>query len=117
MMPNIDPRTLKNMMSKMGIKSEEVKSHKVIIECEDKDIVIDMPQITKIEMQGITSFQITGDIHEEGKEIEINISNEDIELVMEKTGINDKEKIEQALEKYNGDIAAAILSLTTDNNK
>ena len=36
---------------------------------------------------------------------------------MEKTGINDKEKIEQALEKYNGDIAAAILSLTTDNNK
>ena len=51
MMPNIDPRTLKNMMSKMGIKSEDVKSHKVIIECEDKDIVIDMPQITKIEMQ------------------------------------------------------------------
>ncbi|EQD29545.1 nascent polypeptide-associated complex protein, partial [mine drainage metagenome] len=69
MMPNIDPRTLKNMMAKMGIKSSEVEAEKVVISCADRDIIITEPQITMIEAQGTTSFQIAGTITEQEKQV------------------------------------------------
>ena len=111
MMPNMDPRTLKNLMSKMGIKSSEVDANTVTIECSDRDILIRNPQVTRIEAQGTVSFQISGDIEEKEKSVSINITEEDVSMVMEKSGINDKEKAEQALRDANGDIAEAIMHL------
>ena len=73
MMPNIDPRTMKSMMSKMGIKSEEIEASRVVIETPEKSIVIESPQITRIEMQGTTSFQISGSITEIDKRGRIKI--------------------------------------------
>ena len=86
MMPNMDPRAMKSMMAKMGIKSEEISAIRVTIECEDRQVVITSPQVTKIEMQGVTSFQVTGDISENQKVIELTVSDDDIALVQEKTG-------------------------------
>ena len=43
MMPNIDPRQMKAMMAKMGIKSTELPATKVTIESEGKSIVITSP--------------------------------------------------------------------------
>ncbi len=115
MMPNIDPRTLKNMMAKMGIKSTELQADSVVIECPDRRIVIQNPQVTQIEAQGALSFQIAGDVTEDAKEAaleKVEVTDEDIELVMSKTGATDKEKVREALERNSGDIAATILELT-----
>jgi nascent polypeptide-associated complex subunit alpha len=113
MMPNIDPRTMKNMMAKMGIKSSEVSAERVIIEAGDKNIIIENPQITKIEAQGTVSFQISGDITETAAQTqEVAISEEDVDLVAERTGVTDKDLIRQNLKKENGDIAQTIIDLT-----
>lgn len=112
MMPNMDPRTMKNLMAKMGIKSSEIDANRVIIETAGSSIVIENPQVTKIEAQGTVSFQISGDITEQEKVQEINITEEDVDMVAEKTGITDKELIKNKLIEDNGDIAKAILDLT-----
>jgi nascent polypeptide-associated complex subunit alpha len=110
MMPNIDPRTLKSMMAKMGIKSSELNADKVIISCADKDIVITDPQVTMIEAQGTKSFQIAGTITENEKSVSIEISEDDVKMVMESSGASE-EDARKALEDSNGDIAKAILEL------
>ncbi len=111
MMPNLDPRTLKNLMSQMGIKTTEINASRVIIETADKDIVITNPQVTQINAQGIVSFQISGEISENEKSSQVEITEEDINIVAEKTGIADRERIKKALEQAKGDIAEAILQL------
>ena len=110
MMPNIDPRTLKSMMAKMGIKSSELNADKVIISCADKDIVITDPQVTMIEAQGTKSFQIAGTITENEKSVSIEISEDDVKMVMESSGASEDDA-RKALEDSNGDIAKAILEL------
>ena len=107
---NIDPRTLKSMMAKMGIKSSELNADKVIISCADKDIVITDPQVTMIEAQGTKSFQIAGTITENEKSVSIEISEDDVKMVMESSGASE-EDARKALEDSNGDIAKAILEL------
>ncbi len=111
-MPNMDPRAMKNLMAKMGIKSSEIDAIRVIIEGSDRNIIIENPQVTKIEAQGTVSFQVIGDVTEASKATEVNVTDEDIGLVAEKTGIADKELIRKKLVEENGDIAKAILDLT-----
>ncbi|MCL5434648.1 MAG: nascent polypeptide-associated complex protein [Candidatus Marsarchaeota archaeon] len=113
MMPNIDPRTLKSMMAKMGMKSTDINANSVTIECPDKLILISNPQVMKVETQGIVTFQISGEVSESDKAAQpAEINEDDIKLVMEKSGIGDADKAREALEKSNGDIAQAILELT-----
>ncbi len=112
MIPNLDPKAIKSMMNRMGMKSEDIDAIKVIIECTDKNIVILNPEVMKIEMQGNTSFQISGNVSETGKSVEIEISNDDINLIAEKTGISDRDKIVEELKKNNGDVALTIINLT-----
>ena len=111
MMPNMDPRALKSLMSKMGIKSSEVNADSVTIACSDRDILISNPQVTRIEAQGMVSFQISGDIEEKEKSVNVEITDEDIRMVMEKAGIDDRDKAERALKDTNGDIAEAIMRI------
>jgi nascent polypeptide-associated complex subunit alpha len=110
MMPNIDPRTLKSMMAKMGIKSSELNADRVVISCADRDIVITDPQVTVIEAQGTKSFQIAGTITENEKSVSIEISEDDVKMVMESSGASE-EDARKALESSGGDIAKAILEL------
>ena len=98
---------MKAMMKQMGIKQEEIEALRVIIECEDKNIIIEPANIQKIVMQGQESWQITGDAREESKEA--TISDTDIEMVAEKAGVS-KDKAKQALEESGGYIAEAILN-------
>lgn len=116
-MPNIDPRTMKNLMAKMGIKSSEIEAERVIIETKEAKIVIENPQVTKIEAQGMVSFQVSGDVTESARETpSASITEEDINMVSEKTGITDKELIRGKLAENNGDIAQTILDLTNDSS-
>lgn len=110
MMPNIDPRQLKSMMAKMGIQSSEIEARTVVIECSDKKIIISEPQVTKIEAQGTVSFQISGHVSEMEIEQKIDVTEDDIKAVMDASG-SDRDDAAAALEKSNGDIAAAIMDL------
>jgi nascent polypeptide-associated complex subunit alpha len=116
MMPNIDPRTMRNMMARMGIKSSEINADKVSIECPTKTIIIENPQVTLIEAQGTKSFQITGDISEIERSVAIDISEDDVKMVMERSGASE-EASRNALEGTGGDIAAAILKLGQDKDQ
>lgn len=112
MMPNVDPRALKKMMDSMGMKTTEINADKVVIEGREKDFVIESPSVTMIEMQGNKSFQIAGIVSEvEKKAQKVEITEDDIKMVAERSGIDDMEKARQALEESNGDIAEAIMKL------
>ncbi len=106
MIGGMDPRQLQALMRQMGIKSEELSAKRVIIECEDKTIVIEEPQVVKVSMQGTESFQVSGKV-----KVEAAISEEDVEMVAERAGVS-KEKARQALKECGGDIAEAILKLS-----
>ena len=109
MIPNLNPREMEKIMKKMGLKQEEIDAEEVVISCKHKKIIVRNPQVTKINMMGQETLQITGDIEEE----EVSgFKDEDIHIIMEQSGCN-REEAKMALEKEK-DIAAAILSL---NNK
>jgi len=106
MLPGMDPKKMQAVMKQMGISQENIDAKRVTIEkTNDEKIVIENPSITKIQVQGNESFQISGDVREEG-----GISEEDIQAIIEKTGVN-KEKAQETLEKT-GDLAEAILMLS-----
>lgn len=108
MFGGINPGQMKAMMKQMGIKQEEIEAERVIIEKNDgKRVIIENPNVVKINMQGQDSWQITGEAREEAE----GIKEEDIRLVMEKTGKSEKE-VRKALEEVNWDIAEAIVKLS-----
>jgi NACalpha-BTF3-like transcription factor len=70
--------------------------------------VIHNPSVVKILMQGQESWQITGEAVDESEESKI--SEEDIQLVMEKTG-KSYGICKDALRENAGDLAACIVAL------
>lgn len=110
MMGNLDPAQVKNMMKRMGIKSDEIEAEEVVIKCKDKNIVISNPSVLAINMQGATTFQIGGNVREEMAE-KAQITQDDIDMVKEQTGVLDEDLIRKTLEETNGDIAEAIIKL------
>lgn len=107
MFGNIDPKKIAGMMSKLGISQKEIPAKRVIIEGEDNNIIIENPNVIKIDVHGEQSFQISGDIRQE----EQGINEEDIKQVMEKTG-KTRLEAEVALKSSNNDLAEAILNLS-----
>jgi len=108
-MGGLDPKKMKGMMKQMGISQEEIPASKVIIEKEDGGrTIIENPSVTKMNVQGNDMFQVSGDEREETAEVEV--SEEDIKQVMEKTGVSE-EKAKESLEKT-GDLAESILNLS-----
>jgi len=109
MYPGINPSMMKQAMKKLGIKQEEIDAEIVIIKTKDKEILIENPSVAKIDMQGNETFQISGDISERAKELEI--SDDDIKTVMEQAKCS-KEEALKAIKETNGDLAEAILKLS-----
>lgn len=113
MLPNLNPRQMEKMMSRLGIKQIEIPAKEVIIKGEERDIVIIRPQVSKINLMGQETFQIRGEVHEQKKTTlttEPDVSDEDIRTVIEQTGV--KEEIaRRELKKHKGDLAETILAL------
>jgi nascent polypeptide-associated complex subunit alpha len=112
MMPGLggmDPKHMAKLMQQMGIKTDEVNATRVIIEKDGANIVIENPQITKISMKGESTYQISGK-----ENIQMQTSQEDINLVMQSCGASETEA-KEALKSCNGDIAEAILTLQKKN--
>lgn len=107
-MKGMNPKQMQRMMRQLGIKMDELEGvREVIIRFENKEIIIENPQVTVITAMGEKSYQIIG--REEVREI-LNLSEEDIKLVMEQTGV-DYETAKKALEETKGDLAEAIIKL------
>jgi len=97
-------------MKRMGIQQTELDAKEVIIRLEDKELVFTKPQVAKVNMMGQETFQVIGTPEERSISTEPEISEEDIQTVIDQTGV-DKEKALEAIKKHKGDIAAAILEL------
>lgn len=108
MFPNVNPKQMSKMMAQMGIKSEEIDAERVIIEKSDgSKLTISNPSITKINMQGQTSFQIAGELNEGIVEEK---TDGDVEIIVKETGCS-KEQAEKALKECDNDLAEAIMKV------
>lgn len=113
MIPGMNPRQMAKMMKKLGIQQVEIPATQVIIKTEDKEIVITNPQVSKVNMMGQQTFQVIGNPEErplQPESSEPEISQEDIQTVMEQTG-KSEEECKKAIEENKGDLAKAILDL------
>ena len=107
-------RQMRRMMDKMGMDMEEVNNvQEVIIKTDKKEIIINKPAVTEMKTKDSSIFQVIADSYEE-KELEVQIfSDEDISLVCQQANV-DEETAKNALNDAEGDLARAILMLTTN---
>ena len=106
-------RGMRRMMDKMGLDMTEIPNvQEVIIKTDKKEIIIAKPSVTEMKAKDNSIFQVVADSYEE-KELENPIfSDQDIELVSQQAGV-DKEQAINALNESEGDLARAILLLTS----
>lgn len=105
MFPKVNPRQMKRMMKQMGMAMEELDAKEVIIKLEDGEIVIRNPSVSVVKVKNQKTYQIMGE-----EQVVQGIPEEDVEMVAEKAGVSLGEA-KEALEKSNGDLAEAIMSL------
>jgi nascent polypeptide-associated complex subunit alpha len=106
-------RQMRRMMDKMGLDMEEIPNvQEVIIKTDKKEIVIPKPSVTEMKSKENSIFQVIAESFEE-KELEVQIfSEDDIMLVCQQANCNE-EQARDALAESKGDIAQAILKLTS----
>ncbi|MDY0266285.1 MAG: nascent polypeptide-associated complex protein [Methanimicrococcus sp.] len=107
----MNPKKMQGMMKQLGIEMLDIdNAEQVIIKTTGGDIIIDNPSISIMRAQGVDTYQINGDVKKVQKQLVIPA--EDVRLVCEQTGASEEEA-KAALEKNNGDLAEAILSLSS----
>ncbi|MBI4154036.1 nascent polypeptide-associated complex protein [Candidatus Woesearchaeota archaeon] len=106
-----DPKKIEEMMKKLNMNIQQLPAEEVTIKTKDRNLVISNPQIMIARMGGRDIYQITGDVKESGK-----ANEEDIQMVMEKTG-KDRETVEKKLEELDNDLARAIIELKKAEGK
>jgi len=108
----MDNRNARRMMDRLGINMKEVPNvQEVVIKTPDKELHVTNASVSEIVAQGNRMFQISGDV----EEVEVEkktFSEEDILLVQQQTGVS-KERAVAALEESDGEVARAILKLTS----
>jgi nascent polypeptide-associated complex subunit alpha len=102
------------MMKQMGLKMDELSDiDTVILQGAKREIKIEGAAVTSINMQGQKMYQIAGgNITEVKKEAARDIPEEDILLVSQQANVS-FERAKAALEDAEGDLARAILMLST----
>jgi len=107
MFPGMNPAKIQGMMKKMGISQTPLNVNRVTFEMGNGNLVIDEPSVIRVIMQGQETYQVSGEAREESTE---TFSEEDVAMVVEKTG-KSEEEVRDFLDKNNGDIALAIMEL------
>lgn len=110
MFPGVNPRQMRQAMKKLGIKQEEIDAAQVIIRTEQHDIVLTNPDVQKVNMGGQWTYQISGEEEIVSRDSTPDISEEDIQTIVEQTSCT-KEEAKKALEESKGDLAQAIIAL------
>jgi nascent polypeptide-associated complex subunit alpha len=123
----MDSRNARRMMQRMGMQMNEVGNvTRVIIQSPGKEIVIEQPTVTSINVQGQKMYQVLG-----GKVVErvpqatataspqvalapptVYVPEEDVLLVSQQAKVS-MEVARKALVEADGDLAKAILKLQT----
>lgn len=116
MIPGMNPKQLKQMQRQMKKIGMDMKSldgaQEVIIRFEDKELIINDPEVNVMNVMGQENFQITGNVVEVEREMEIVIPDEDVEMVANQAGVS-LDAAREALEESKGDLAEAILNLNS----
>jgi nascent polypeptide-associated complex subunit alpha len=107
---NINPKQMKQAMKRLGINEQHIEAKRVVIELDDSRIVIDEPSVSKINMMGQEVYQISGEERDEQLDVAPDISEEDINTVMDASSC-DYETAKEAILNSNGDLAKAILHI------
>ena len=123
-------RQMRRRMQQQGIEMDQIDATRVIIECQDKTLVIDQPEVILMKQMGQEMYQIIGDAEEyssgeftieegvDAKSLEpteediskLVITENDVMLVAAQAKV-DKEEANAALIDSDGDIAKAIIYL------
>ena len=106
-------REMRRMLDKMGLDMKTMDNvEEVIIKTETKELYLIKPQVIEMKGKDNTIFQIiASDIEEKQREVPA-FKEEDVILVMQQANVP-REKAIQALTESKGDMAQAILSLST----
>ncbi len=113
MFPGMNPRKMQQMMKQMGIQQVEIPANEVIIRTDDKELVISSPSVSKVNMMGKVTYQVVGEVEERSISNVPNISEDDVKTVMDQTGV-DEDKARKTIESFNGDLAEAIMELSSE---
>ncbi len=107
----MNPRQMNQMMKKLGINVKEIPNvEKVIIISEKKEYVFSDAEVTVMDAQGQKTYQIVGNPSISNREKEL--PDEDINLIVEQTGVS-QDEAKKVLKETDGDIAEAIMKLTS----
>lgn len=110
----ISPREARRMMQRMGLNMTPMPEvQEVIFRTSTKEIVVENPEVTVLDMHGQKIFQVIGERISEKTvkhEEKLVIPEEDVQLVADQTG-KSLEEARKALEETGGDLAKAILLL------
>jgi nascent polypeptide-associated complex subunit alpha len=108
----MNPKQMEKMAKQLGMKMEQIDAEQVIIKLEaGGEIVIDNPQVSKINVMGQDTFQVSGDISEKDEDE----GEDDVEIVSEKAGVS-RDEAKRVLDETN-DIAEAILKLKEEHKR
>lgn len=107
-------RNTRRMLDRMGVDMKEVPGvREVLIRTETREIVVPKPQVAEMKAGDGTVFTVTAAGYEE-RELEAPAySDEDVDLVCQQAGVG-RERAAEALAEAKGDLAQAILALTTE---
>jgi len=104
---------MRRMLDKMGLEMKDLGNiEEVVIKTETKELYLLKPQVVEMKGKDSTIFQVVAtDIEEKQRDVPV-LKEEDITLVMQQANVT-REKAIQALIDAKGDMAQAILNLTT----
>lgn len=108
----MDNRQARRTMERLGINMKEVPDVKeVIIRTSTKEMHIKDASVSEVNAQGSRIFQVMGEVEEVEVEKE-TFNEEDVLLVQQQANVT-REKAMAALEEADGEVARAILKLTS----
>ena len=110
---NFDNRQTRRMLERMGVSMDQIEGvEEVIIRTSDKDLVIKNATVSEMKMKGSRTFTVVGEDVEERMREKPKFTREDVLLVAQQANVTEA-KAEQALKDTDGDLAQAILRLTS----
>jgi nascent polypeptide-associated complex subunit alpha len=101
---------MKQMMKQIGMQMEPIEGVKEVVITTDKGrYIFDSAEVTAMTMQGVTTYQLSGESRFEASALLIPI--EDVQLVAAQANVSD-DAARAALVATHGDIAEAILKIS-----
>jgi nascent polypeptide-associated complex subunit alpha len=102
---------MKAMMKKLGMQVEQIEDvESIVIKTPHGNYIFDAAEVSAMTMQGTTTYQINGQARFEPAAVAI--PEEDVTMVAAQANVS-KDTAKEALVATNGDIAEAIVRLSS----